>query len=166
MGVVSTKLDKKGLSKLFISLNESCDGLMHEYSLILSESTKNALEHDEYREHNTTSERYVSLTHKCYTQQQGLVNKIWFYKDTRGATDLLKNFNEYTEAILSLGDCVLSECDQVNFKRVQDQYATVLHLQREGRDYFKILVKAEKKERAEAKQRKVSIIPLKHSKSA
>lgn len=166
MGVVSTKLDKKGLSKLFISLNESCDGLMHEYSLVLSESTRKALEHDEYREHSAACERFISQSHSVVSQQQGLVNKIWFYKDTRGATDLLKNFNEYTTAVLRIGDYLLSECGLDNFNRVKDQYSIILHLQREGRDYFRLLVKAEKKERAEAKKRKVSIMPLKHSKSA
>src|SRR5688500_888239 len=98
MGGTSTKLDRKGLISLFISLNESCDGLMHELSLITSDVIKKALENNEYREHSFMSDREIAFNHNCTSQRQGLILKISNYKDTRYASDLLKNFIGYTSA--------------------------------------------------------------------
>lgn len=166
MGFNSTKLDRKGLSELFISLNESCDGLLHEYSLIMSESIRSALEKGTHRKYSDQNSEQTTHAHNVIVSQQGLLHIVWFYKDTRGASDLLKKFNGYTNAILSLGDTLLNDCHEDNFQRITNQYSTVQKLQRQGREYFKLLIEAERKEKEETKKAKQSVIPINLKKTA
>lgn len=166
MGFVSNKLERKRLSKLLISLNESSDGLMHELSLIVSGKIKKAFESGEFGDHSATSERESTLHYNCINQRQGLILKTSFYKDTRTTTDLLNNFNSYTNAILAMGDYVLGGCPKTNFERVTNQYKTILQLQREGRDYFKGIIKVEKEQKQYESKVKHSIIHIDFKKTA